>query len=200
MTLYTSSDLESHRARIVLAEKGIITDVVEIDRCEESKLEDLRDLNPYQTVPTLVDRDLVLHQARIIMEYLDERFPHPPLLSVYPIVKAKTRLMMHRIESDWYPLVQNILKGEEKVAKQARKDLQASLIKVSPAFKDYPYCLSEEFSLVDCSLAPILWRLPILEVELPPKQTKPLLDYADRLFKRNAFKKSLTEEEIELRG
>jgi RNA polymerase-associated protein len=198
MTLYSASDVESHRARIVLAEKGVPIDLIEVDRYGGQRLEDLRDLNPYQIVPTLLDRDLVLYQSKIIMEYLDERFPHPPLLPVYPVMRAQSRLMMFRIENDLYPLMHTIQNGTESAANKARKELQASLVKIASMFNDYPYFLNEEFSLVDCSLAPLLWRLPAVGVELP-KQAAPILNYAKRLFKRDSFRKSLTETEAELR-
>lgn len=197
MTLYSGSlDMKSHRTRIVLAEKGVLVDVVEIDRHEE--IEDLYDLNPYNTVPTLVDRDLVLYDSHIIMEYLDERFPHPPLLPVYPVARAKARLTMYRIDHDWYSLVNLIQGSDEAVAEKARKDLTESLLSIAPVLSEMPYFLSEEFSLIDCCMVPILWRLPELGINLP-KQAQPLLDYADRLFERDSFQASLTESERELR-
>jgi stringent starvation protein A len=197
MTLYSgSSDIESHRTRIVLAEKGVLVDVIEVERHEN--LEDFRELNPYNTVPTLVDRDLVLYSSQIIMEYLDERFPHPPLLPVYPIARAKSRLMIFRIEHDWYSLVNVIQKGSEKKAEKARKDLLEGLVAIAPVFADSPYFLSEEFSMVDCCIIPILWRLPELGIEIP-KQGKAILDYAERIFERDSFQASLTETEREIR-
>lgn len=197
MTLYSGSlDMESHRTRIVLAEKGIFVDIIEVDRRED--ISDLFDLNPYNTVPTLVDRDLVLYESRIVMEYLDERFPHPPLLPVYPVARAKSRLMMFRIEQDWCSLVKKIQQESAAEADKARKALREGLMGVLPAFNDFPYFLSEDFTLVDCYLAPILWRLPSLGVELP-KQAKPIFDYAERVFARESFQVSLTEAEQELR-
>jgi len=197
MTLYSgSSDIESHRTRIVLAEKGLPVDVIETDR-QDCK-EDLLELNPYNTVPTLVDRNLVLYKSHIIIEYLDERFPHPPLLPVYPVARAKSRLMIHRIENDWYSLIHTIQNGESAEIPKSQRALQDSLVSVIPVFNDSPYFLSEEFSLLDCCIAPILWRLPSLGVELP-KQAKPIITYAQRLFERDSFKTSLTETERELR-
>jgi len=197
MTLYTGiNDIYSHRARIVLAEKAVAVDIIEV--LPNKKPEDLIDLNPYQTVPMLVDRSLALYESRIIMEYLDERFPHPPLLPVYPVARAKFRLMMYRIERDWYKLVEAIEKGAEKKAEKARKELTESLLSIDPIFKEYPYFISEEFSLIDCCIAPVLWRLPAMDVELPKKGTKHLRDYMERLFKRKSFQKSLSETEKEL--
>lgn len=195
MTLYSGSlDPYSHRARIVLSEKGVTYDLYEID--VDAQVEALVEINPYNTVPTLVDRDLVLYESEIIMEYLDERFPHPPLMPVYPVARARSRLMLHRVNRDWYTLMnQIIVKHADPVkAAEARKALSESLIAVSPMFKEMPYFLSEEFSLVDCAIAPMMWRLKYMGIELPI-EAKPLIEYGKRLFAREAFQASLTEAE-----
>jgi stringent starvation protein A len=185
-----------HRTRIVLAEKDITCETIDVDL---NKLpEDLAELNPYNTVPTLVDRDLVIYDSRIIIEYLDERFPHPPLMPVDPVSRAKTRIALLRVEHDWFPLVHDILTKSEKVVTKARKELRESLIASAEVFKAKPYFLSDEFSLVDATIAPILWRLPVLGIELP-KEAKPVLTYAERIFKRKTFIESLTESEREMR-
>lgn len=195
MTLYADPhDLSSHRVRIVLAEKGVAVDIIDVDT--QNLPEDFKKINPYQTLPTLIDRDLALYEASIIVEYLDERFPHPPLLPVYPVARAKNRLMMYRIETDWYSLVRQIEQGDEAAAKSARKALQDSLLGVLPIFSATPYFLSEEFSLVDCGMAPLLWRLSKLGITLPP-QAKAIKQYAERLFERSSFKSSLTQVERE---
>lgn len=201
MTFFsTSDDHYSHRVRIVLAEKGVTVDIVDVDKT--NKPEDLASLNPYNEVPTLVDRELNLYQSTVIMEYLDERFPHPPLLPVYPVARAQSRLLIHRVERDWCPHVDAILAGEEKEASlnKRRKALRETLTTTAPIFSELPFFMSEEFTLVDCLVAPILWRLPALGVELPAKQAKPLLDYAERMFDRDAFQASLTDAERELRN
>jgi len=198
MTLFSGdTDVYSHRVRIVLAEKGINVDIVSVDTGNPP--EDLIDLNPYNTVPTLVDRDLVLYDSQVIMEYLDERFPHPPLMPVDPVSRANNRLMLHRIEQDLYAPLQVAMSGGEKAAAKAKKEVRDNLIMVSPIFEQKPYFLSDEFSLVDCALAPLLWRLPSLNISLP-KQAAPLLDYADRIFARESFQSGLSEAERELRG
>ncbi|QJQ96417.1 MULTISPECIES: stringent starvation protein SspA [Halomonadaceae] len=198
MTFYSGNDDHlSHRVRIVLAEKGVAVDILEVT--EERHPEELADLNPYNSVPTLVDRDLVLYESKVMMEYLDERFPHPPLLPVYPVARAQSRLWMHRIEREWAPLLEQISSGSKKDAEKARKELRESLVGISPIFEEMPFFMSEEFSLVDCSLAPLLWRLPALGIELPEKQVKPLMAYMERLFSRDSFKASLTESEREMR-
>lgn len=198
MTLYSGdTDLHSHRVRIVLAEKDVTVDILSVHA--QNLPEDLLHLNPYSTLPTLVDRDLVLYQSNIIMEYLDERFPHPPLLPVYPVARAKSRLMMYRIEQDWYGLAEKIEGTNKKEADSARKELFESLLKLAPVFGDTPYFLSEEFRLVDCCIIPLLWRLPKLGIELPVR-AKPLLSYAKRMFKRPSFQASLSEAERELKS
>lgn len=198
MTLYSAySDIPSHRVRMVLAEKDVTVDILTVSSADLP--EDLVHLNPSNTLPTLVDRDLVLYHSSIIMEYLDERFPHPPLLPVYPVARAKSRLMMYRIEQDWYSLVQQIENGAKKEVEMARKELQESLIKLAPVFGDSPFFLSEEFSLIDCCIIPLLWRLPKLQVSLITPKAKPIMAYAKRMFKRHAFQMSLTEVERELR-
>ncbi|MCJ8303291.1 stringent starvation protein SspA [Shewanella sp.] len=196
MTLYSGADdLYSHQVRIVLAEKGVTVDVLEADPSEMP--EDLIELNPYNTVPTLVDRELVLYNSRIIMEYLDERFPHPPLMPVYPVSRGQTRLMMHRIEKDWYSLVERIRSGDR--ADAARKELQESLTAIAPIFTEMPYFMAEEFGLADCYLGPLLWRLPVLGIELDNRAAKEVKAYMTRLFDRESFKASLTETEREMR-
>lgn len=196
MTLYSGSiDPYSHRVRIVLAEKGVTFDLYEID--PEKQQEMLAEINPYSSVPTLVDRDLVLYQSEIIMEYLDERFPHPPLMPVYPVARARSRLMLHRVNRDWYSLMDKVLaKGSDMQA--SRVALQESIVAVAPLFKETPFFLSDEFSLVDCAIAPLLWRLGAMGVQLPA-EGKPVLAYAERIFEREAFQVSLTDAERALR-
>ena len=199
MPLYSSNlDIYSHQVRIVLAEKGVNFEVIDVE--PNNKPEDLADLNPYNTVPTLVDRDLVLFESRIIMEYLDERFPHPPLMPVYPVARARSRLMMHRVERDWYSLMKIIVdpKVKESNLEKAKKDLKDSLITLGPVFSDTPFFLSEEFTLVDCCLAPLMWRLDSMGIELNGRGSKEVLSYMDRLFERESFQASLTMLEQEL--
>jgi RNA polymerase-associated protein len=189
----------SHRVRIVLAEKGVTVDTVEIDPAHPPV--ELAELNPYNSLPTLVDRDLVLYESKVMMEYLDERFPHPPLLPVYPVARAESRLYIHRIEKDWCSLVDSILHTRsDNVVKKSTKELREGVMAIAPIFAEKPFFMSEEFTLVDCCIAPILWRLPALGVDLrASKQTKSLQDYMDRLFQRESFQESLSEQEREMR-
>ena len=197
MNLYsTATSIFCHRTRIVLAEKDIAHESIIVD--SRSLPEDLIDLNPYSSLPTLVDRDLVLYNSRVIMEYLEERFPHPPLMPVGPVARAQTRLALFRVENDWYPLAEIIETKGEKAAVKARKELMESLAASADVFSAMPYFLSEDFSLVDASIAPLLWRLPHYGIELP-KAAKAILSYADRLFDRDGFQRSLTEGERECR-
>ncbi len=197
MTLFSGNDAYSHQVRIVLAEKGVNFEVVEVS--SDDIPEDLRDLNPYGSVPTLIDRDLVLYEANIIMEYLDERFPHPPLMPVYPVTRGRSRLMIHRIQKEWYSQFELIMNASETKAKKARKQLQESIMALSPVFAASDYFMSEEFSLVDCVIAPLMWRAEQLGIEISGKGSKAIHDYMDRIFERESFKVSLTEEEQELR-
>ena len=198
MTYYSDAqDHYSHRVRIVLAEKGV---GVEISYTDPNNLpEDLIDLNPYGTVPTLVDRELVLYKSHIIMEYLDERFPHPPLMPVDPVVRAKTRMVLHYIEKDLYGLLDDIKSTGEKKSSSAKEKLKDNLMLSLDFIQGKKFFLSDDFSIIDCSMAPILWRLPEYEIELP-KTAKPLLKYAERLFKRSSFLENLSEQEEEIRS
>lgn len=200
MTFYSdAADHYSHRVRIVLAEKGVSVDVINVR--EDNRPDDLADLNPYNHLPVLVDRDLSLYETKVMMEYLDERFPHPPLLPVYPVARAQARLLAYRIERDWCPNVDLLLSGKvkEPMATKARKDLRDSLVTISPIFNEMPFFMSEEFSLLDCMLAPILWRLPLLDIDLPERSCKGLLHYMDRVFRRDGFLASLTDVERDMR-
>ncbi len=196
MTLFSDPHCsQSHRTRIVLAEKDITVEVVQID--PNNKPEDLLDVNPYNTVPTLIDRELVLYDARVIMEYLDERFPHPPLMPVDPVSRSKSRLALFHIEKDWYTPLIELCSGNAETAEDAKKSLHESMLSAVEIFKVKPYFLSDEFSLVDCSIAPILWRLPSFGIKLGAS-AKPIMEYAERVFDRPSFRSSLSEEEVEM--
>ncbi|HEX4243390.1 MAG TPA: glutathione S-transferase N-terminal domain-containing protein [Steroidobacteraceae bacterium] len=198
MTLFSApTDPWSHRTRIVLAEKGIAIELVNVDPNELP--EDLLDLNPYHSVPTLVDRDLVLYDSRVIMEYLDERFPHPPLMPIDPVTRAQFRVALYRVERDWYGLAHDIeSEPEGKTAAHARKVLGEAICASAEVFKAKPFFLSDEFSLVDASIAPILWRLPSYGIELPP-QAQPITKYMNSIFARSTFRSCLTDAERGMR-
>lgn len=198
MTLYSNPTcFYSHRARLVMAEKSINIDVIDVDGVNLP--EDLLDLNPYHSVPTLIDRDLVLYDSRVIIEYLDERFPHPPLMPVDPVTRAQFRLALFRIEKDWYTQAQQIEDAlDKRQATRARKILGESIVASNEVFAMKKYFLSDEFSLVDCSIAPILWRLPVYGIELG-KDAGDIEKYMDEVFSRPSFQLSLTELEQEMR-
>jgi len=198
MTLFSNAVCpQSHRVRLVLAEKGIGVDVVEVG--DGTFTEDLFELNPYGSVPTLVDRDLVLYNTQIIMEYLDDRYPHPPLMPVDPVERARTKLYVYRMERDWYSLLDCFVAEDEAKADQARKIIRDGLTVIAPIFEQKPFFMSDELTLADYTLLPLLWRLPVYGVELPAA-AKPVLDYGARLFARTAFKRSLSGSERDLRS
>lgn len=200
MTFYSDGSSQySHRVRIVLAEKGVTVETVNVDPANTP--EDLASLNPYNSLPTLVDRDLVLYEANIMMEYLDERFPHPPLFPVYPVARAQSRLWMYRIQRDWCQVIDDLTAGKGSAAQQEKmkKELRESLISIAPIFSEKPFFMSDEFTIVDCCVTPILWRLPSLGIDLGNhKSVQPLLQYRARLFSRDSVRASLSDQEKEM--
>lgn len=195
MTLFSGPTCPaSHRIRLILAEKGITAEVEEVDA---EPPEDLVDLNPYASVPTLVDRDVALYSPDVIGEYLDERFPHPPLMPVDPVSRARTRLVLFRVERDWYSLAARIEAGGAE-GESARKQLRESLTAGGELFAGNVFFLSDDFSALDCAVVPLLWRLPHLGIELP-RQAAPVLAYAERMFAREAFQSSLSRAERAMR-
>jgi len=178
-----------------LYEKGITADIEFFDTSEPP--EDLLELNPTGESPTLIERDLVLYDSRIIMEYLDERFPHPPLHEMDPVSRANSRMIIKRIDQDWYQLLDEILNSGEKKSARAKKMLKESLIAAAPVFESRPYFMSDEFSLIDCAMAPLLWRLPSIGIDINSLGTA-ISVYANRLFSREAFQLSLSEAEQDM--
>jgi len=197
MTLFSGpACFFSHRVRLVLAEKNINIEIVDVEGPDLP--EDLLDLNPYHSVPTLVDRELVLYDSRVIVEYLDERFPHPPLMPVDPVTRAQFRLALYRIERDWYSLAHDIEQASDsKQAGRTRKILQESIVASTEVFAARKFFLSDDFSLVDCSISPILWRLPVYGIDI--STAAPIRRYMDEVFSRRSFQDSLTELEHEMR-
>ena len=185
----------SHCVRLALAEKNIETDIRLIRPDDVS--EELAELSPYGTTPTLVDRDLVLYDAQIILEYLDERFPHPPLMPVDPMTRAINRQLRYRITRDFYAVAEELKSDNDIAAASARKTLRNSLAAIEPVFSNMPYFMSEEYTLVDCCMAPLLWRLDAYNVRLP-SGCRALREYARILFEREAFRSSMTEPEREM--
>jgi stringent starvation protein A len=192
------ADHYSHRVRLVLAEKGVSVQIIDVDPGRVPPK--LVEVNPYASVPTLVDRDLALYESTVVMEYLDERYPHPPLLPAHPVARGNSRLLVHRIQRDWCSLADVLLdkRSTEAAQAKARKELRESLTGVAPLFAEMACFMSDEQSLVDCCLLPILWRLPVMGIELP-RQAKPLLDYMERQFAREPFQASLSAAEREMR-
>lgn len=198
LTLFSGvDDVLSHRVRLVLAAKGVSYDFIPVDPLRPP--EDLIDLNPYHSVPTLVERDLVLYSASVLSEYIDERYPHPPLMPIEPIARARLRLAMLRIEHDWVPQVQAMQLGSKSQAEAARKRLAELLVQSVPVFKASKFYLNTEMSLADCAMAPIIWRLDALRIPLPKDGVKVIEEYGNRIFRNPGFVRSLTEEEKKLR-
>lgn len=196
LTLYTSADdIQCHRARLVLAAKGVSYDRVIVDPTKPP--EDLIDLNPYATTPTLVDRDLTLYDTNVVCEYLDERYPHPPLMPIDPLSRARLRVAAVRIEKDWLAEIDTIRAGG-RGAEPARKRLRAQLLGALPLFKAAKFFLNPEMSLLDCLVAPVVWRLPWLGVDLG-REGHPVMDYGERLFHSQGFARSMTEQEQAMR-
>ncbi len=198
MVLYSDSiSPAGHCVRLVLGEKDINVEINYIEDGERP--ESLVEINPYNSVLTLIDRDLVLYNEQIIMEYLDERFPHPPLLPVDPVIRAGNRQLRFRVLKDLYSLIEDIESLDSAKVGNAQKTMKDNLTAIAPAFVQKPYFMSDEYTLVDCCMAPLLWRLPEYGVKLPAA-ARPLTEYADRLFERDAFQTSLSEAEKEMRG
>lgn len=198
MVLYSDSISPiGHAVRIVLAEKDINVDIHYVTG--DNLPEEIVEINPYNTTLTLIDRELVLYDAQIIMEYLDERFPHPPLMPVDPVTRASNRQIRYRVIRDLYSSIEDIGSEDKAAAASAKENIRDHLTAVSVAFAHKPFFMSDEYSLVDCCMAPLLWRLEYFGIRLPAS-AKPLQQYANRLFEREAFRLSLSAQERELRA
>ena len=202
MILYSDRDDHySQRVRIVLAEKDISAEINEAKAGDTP--DDILSISPYHKLPILVDRDLAMHDTSVMMEYLDERFPHPPLLPVYPVARASSRTLMLRIDREWCPLVDTLILAEkpEKELMKIREELIHEISSIAPTFKENKFFMSDEFTLVDCCFAPILWRLPSIGIKLPlNRHLKPLLDYQNKVFERPGFLDSLSSIERDLKS
>jgi len=198
MTLFSrADDAHSHWVRFALSEKALAARLIEADVTRPP--EDLIDLNPYQAVPTLIDRDLVVYEARIVCEYLDERYPHPSLLPTDPAGRAQTRVALHRIEQDWYSLLPALEGSDRRERDRARKLLRDSVIAAEPLFRARSWFLSEQFSVLDVAVAPMLWRLRRWEIEVADS-AQSVQRYAQRVFARPAFRAGLSGPEREMRA
>jgi len=201
MILYSDRDDHySQRVRIVLAEKDISAEIKESKQDETP--DEILSMSPYHKLPILVDRDLIIHDPAVMMEYLDERFPHPPLLPVYPVARANSRTLMLRIDREWCPLIDTLIEGKssEKELMKIREELLHEISSIAPTFKEFKFFMSDEFTLVDCFFAPILWRLPSVGIKLPiNRHLKPLLDYQKSVFERPGYLDSLSSLERDLK-
>ncbi|HGI8306399.1 glutathione S-transferase N-terminal domain-containing protein [Neisseria meningitidis] len=199
MTLYSGITCPfSHRCRFVLYEKGMDFEIKDVDIY--NKPEDLAVMNPYNQVPVLVERDLVLHESNIINEYIDERFPHPQLMPGDPVMRGRGRLVLYRMEKELFNHVQ-VLENPAATNKEqakAREAIGNGLTMLAPSFSKSKYILGEDFSMIDVALAPLLWRLDHYDVKLG-KSAAPLLKYAECIFQREAFIEALTPAEKAMR-
>ncbi len=194
-------DHYSHRVRIVMEEKGVTSEIIDSNLDELSN--ELLEVSPYGELPVLVDRDGCLYDSGVLMEYLDERFPHPPLLPVYPVTRAQIRLFIKRIDKDWCESFDELLSGKlsESQQRKAKGVFKSQILGLAPILKEKPFFMSEDFSLVDCCIGPILWRLPLLGIELPKDtKTKPIYEYMQRIFTKKCFIDSLSELERDIRS
>lgn len=197
MTLYSgTTDPYSHRCRFVLFEKGMDFQVIDVDVF--NKPEDLAVMNPYNTVPVLVERDLILYEANIINEYIDERFPHPQLMPPDPVMRARARLFLHRFENELFCHIQGLESSNAKIAEKARAAVRENLTQISPVFTKQKFMLGDEFSMLDVAVAPLLWRLDHYGIQLD-KEAAPLMKYAERLFSRPAYIEAMTPAEKAMR-
>jgi len=197
MTLYSGTTCPfSQRCRIVLFEKGMDFQIIDVDL--QNKPEDLAVMNPYNQVPVLVERDLILHESNIINEYIDERFPHPQLMPADPVMRARARLFLYRFEQELFAHIADIVKGNQKAADKARTVIRDNLTQLAPIFSKQKHMLGDEFSMLDVAIAPLLWRLDFYGIELP-KQAAPLLKYAERIFSRPAYIEAMTPSEKAMR-
>lgn len=196
MLLYSDSDtVSNHIVRLVIAEKDIEIEVVYVD--PDNKPEDLIHLNPYNSLPTLVDRELVLYGSKVVVEYLDERYPHPPFMPIDPVSRSKTRLTLYRIEQDWFSLIPDLESDDKKRVESAQKTLRDSITASADVFAAKPFFLSDDYSMIDATLAPLMWRFKRYGIELP-KSAKPVQEYAEKLFARTAFQTSLSDTERDM--
>ena len=197
MTLYSGTTCPfSQRCRNVLYEKGMDFQIVDVDL--HNKPEDLAVMNPYNQVPVLVERDLILYESNIINEYIDDRFPHPQLMPADPVMRARARLFLFRFEQEMFCHIETIEKGNQRSADKSRASIRDSLSQIAPVFAKQKYMLGDEFSMLDVAIVPLLWRLDYYDIQLP-KQAAPLMKYAERLFSRPAFIDSLTASEKVMR-
>jgi RNA polymerase-associated protein len=196
MTLYSGTTCPfSQRCRIVLFEKGMDFQIHDVDIF--NKPEDLALMNPYNRVPVLVDRDLILYESNIINEYIDDRFPHPQLMPADPVMRARARLFLYRFEQELFSHIEPVEKNH-KSAEKSRVVIRDNLVQIAPVFARQKFMLGEEFSMLDVAIAPLLWRLDHYNIVLP-KQAAPLMKYAERIFTRPAFIEALTPSEKVMR-
>lgn len=196
ITLYShTDDFRSHWIRFLLAEKKIKHHLILVEEHDE----DIASLNPYNRLPMMIENELKLFNTAIISEYLDDRYRQNKLYADAPAPRAEQRQYIWRFEQDWLNLADIILRHPDTLNKpdrlKAQKKLRDTLISLTPLFQHYPYFMSEQFTILDCMLAPIFIRLNAMGIELPKQQCRPIHLYCQRIFSRPAFIKSMTVQE-----
>jgi stringent starvation protein A len=188
-------DAASHALRFALAEKGLLPAIIDVEPPDVP--EDLLDINPFGSVPTLVDRELVLYEPVVALEYLDERHPHPPLGPQEPAGRAQLRQAALRLGRDWYtPLAVLEGRADRREREAARTRLREGVIAGAELFRPSGYFLTESFTLLDCLVVPVLWRLGRHGIELP-SDLPGVRRYLAKVAARPAFLRSLTAREKE---
>jgi RNA polymerase-associated protein len=197
MQLYSGTTCPfSHRCRFVLYEKGMDFQVIDVDLY--NKPEDIAVMNPYNRLPVLVERDLILYESNIINEYIDERFPHPQLMPADPVMRARARLMLFNMEVELFSQIDALESGKEKQVERSRQHVADRLVELAPVFTKTKYMLGDDFTMLDVAIAPLLWRLDHYGIKLG-KSAAPLMKYAERIFSRPAFIEALTPSEKVMR-
>ena len=197
MQLYSGTTCPfSHRCRFVLYEKGMDFQVIDVDMY--NKPEDIAVMNPYNRLPVLVERDLILYESNIINEYIDERFPHPQLMPADPVMRARARLMLFNMEVELFSQIEALESGKEKQTDRAKAHVTDRLIELSPIFTKTKHMLGDDFTMLDVAIAPLLWRLDYYGIDMS-KNAVPLLKYAERIFSRPAYIEALTPSEKVMR-
>lgn len=192
LILYADDGYDSHVVRLLLEEKKL---AYYLSRLHSERPEDLTELNPYHTLPVLQQREIALYEINVIFEYLEERYHANKLLPETPQERAQFRQLAWRIQHDWLVLGKRLLMHPDSFNKAqaalAKKQLSDSLITLSPLFAHKPYFMADEFGWCDVLLAPLLWRLEEMGIELPRAISRPLFDYQKRIFERDSFQKSV---------
>jgi glutathione S-transferase len=166
------------RVRIVLAEKGLEYEVVPVDLDDRPAW--IYEKNPLGKVPVLEEADFVLPESAVINEYLEERWPEPPLWPADPAERALGRLLVHQFDELSRPYY--ALRREEE---GARERLDAQLGSLDSLLERQPFLSGREFGLADVAYVPWILRVrEQLDVSLDPFSA--IEDWVERLRERRS--------------